>query len=618
MTLIVDVSRHQGQIDWLRVAGAEVQTAVIRCTMAATGVDDAYARNWREAGWAGIARRGVYHYVVTGIPAASQVENILRTTGGDFGDEPLTLDCEPTKDERERMAAGWLFPRRAYTDMLAAIVERLQASVLVRIYTSAYFWSLITTQPAWALDLPLWVADYRARPAPACPPGWEWARWQYTHQGRVAGIAGDVDLNRDAVPAEPAAGLTARSKVGPQLDGEGHAQATEWLLRGRPAMAVGINIGPPGELAGRELIWAARNYEDTFQPQNPAAGGYSLDGATAARQYTERFYRGWLSLNPWARYVAGPNEPVVGESIAAMRFLDDFHAELVRILHETYGRVAVVGNFAVGTPHYWLWQYYRKTLAEIVRYGAFHARHSYGEAGQHQADYALRHRRDAEIFAALGFPRVPTLLTEVGWENLPEVGQRAFNVEPRRSDAEYAAHLAWLNAELMQDRDVLGASVFVYSRGWGDHRLNDSQVGRLCADQFEQLPEFAVVVPEGGPMPVQYVLTVADSLSTGQIRERLGAVNVFDLRLVVPVDNVPEPPPWWETKAPPYKLEATGAVIPFYNADGSRRTTAPTSRAITGNWDVWERRANLLRVTDFRDPARPDWWVQAQDVDPLD
>lgn len=74
---------------------------------------------------------------------------------------------------------------------------------------------------------------------------------------------------------------------------------------------------------------------------------------------------------------------------------------------------------------------------------------------------------------------------------------------------------------------------------------------------------------------------------------------------------------WWVGKPTPFKLKATGNVIPFFNANGTPRTTPPLSRAITGNWDVWQVNGDLGRVTDFNDPARPDWWVKLQTVEQM-
>jgi lysozyme len=44
-------------------------------------------------------------------------------------------------------------------------------------------------------EYPLWVAHYGVA-EPNLPAGWpEWAFWQHTDEGRVAGIDANVDLN---------------------------------------------------------------------------------------------------------------------------------------------------------------------------------------------------------------------------------------------------------------------------------------------------------------------------------------------------------------------------------------------------------------------------------------
>jgi GH25 family lysozyme M1 (1,4-beta-N-acetylmuramidase) len=44
---------------------------------------------------------------------------------------------------------------------------------------------------------PLWVAHYTGAPQPALPPGWNaWTIWQYTGSGAIAGITGQVDIDR--------------------------------------------------------------------------------------------------------------------------------------------------------------------------------------------------------------------------------------------------------------------------------------------------------------------------------------------------------------------------------------------------------------------------------------
>lgn len=197
--MIIDVSRWQGLIDWLRVKAAGVEEVVMRCTLGSVGVDDRYVTNWNGARSAGITKRGVYHYFITGAPALAQADNILRVTHGDFGNLPLTIDCERTTREHEAMRNGWVFPRASYTAEVLKLLEALAPKVThgLQIYTSRVEWNTITTQPPWALEYPLWVAHYNPYVArPDTPTGWNYALWQYAFTGRVAGISGNVDMNR--------------------------------------------------------------------------------------------------------------------------------------------------------------------------------------------------------------------------------------------------------------------------------------------------------------------------------------------------------------------------------------------------------------------------------------
>lgn len=219
---IIDVSRHNGAIDWPRArAEGGVECAIIRATLGSTGVDERYAENWRESGWAGVPRRGVYHYVIAGVSAAAQVHNILAATGGDFGTEPVTLDVERTRAQVQAMKAGWQFPVAAYTAMLFELAHALRMHTPVRLYTSKWEWLAMTTEPAWAANFPLWVAGYPTDPEsptykPAVPSPWaDWSIWQYSSTGRVPGLAGDVDLSREraAAPDTLAADVASHARA---------------------------------------------------------------------------------------------------------------------------------------------------------------------------------------------------------------------------------------------------------------------------------------------------------------------------------------------------------------------------------------------------------------------
>ena len=320
--------------------------------------------------------------------------------------------------------------------------------------------------------------------------------------------------------------MQARSKVGPHLNIMGNSDATQLLLRAEPSMGLGVNVGPPGEVASRDFIWVVRNYENDLQVQNPAAGGYPSDPQLAAKEYDRRYFQRFVQLNPWLKYLAGPNEPVVDLNVDAMKWCAAFFAELAAIIRVEYGLVPVIGNWSVGAPDFSMWQHYVPTLQALRRYGGYHARHSYGPLDEF---YALRHRADNRIFSALGFSNVPTLLTEVGWEAVG--GQWPWAAEPRRTEDEYVDYLATLNAELMRDSYVHGAAVFTHGLGWSNYSLNDTQVGAKLGDR-ERGEVFTLQVPEpvvAAPLPTPLEIFNVLDISKYQARQISAALDTWEV-----------------------------------------------------------------------------------------
>lgn len=219
----IDVSRHQGDIDWQRVA-PHVDEVLIRATMGAVGVDDRYAENWREAGWAGIKAKSFYHLATSGTPWRGQRDNIARVTRGDFGAIAVVIDAERTAFDKERQANGWRFPKEQYTDDVLALADWLKGEAAggVRIYSNKSEIEAMTTQtpllaafgfhgagyplstPMTFEKLELLQRTYRL----AIPRPWTHAdAWQGASTGRLPGIAGNVDMSLiydDAPVATPA------------------------------------------------------------------------------------------------------------------------------------------------------------------------------------------------------------------------------------------------------------------------------------------------------------------------------------------------------------------------------------------------------------------------------
>src|SRR2546423_11084013 len=89
----IDVSHHQGKIDWSGVKASGIQFAYIKATEGADFTDATFAENWTNSNAAGIVR-GAYHFFTLGISGQSQAAHFLATVPADAGALPPAIDLE--------------------------------------------------------------------------------------------------------------------------------------------------------------------------------------------------------------------------------------------------------------------------------------------------------------------------------------------------------------------------------------------------------------------------------------------------------------------------------------------------------------------------------------------
>jgi lysozyme len=82
----VDVSAHQGEIDWRRVAADDIEFAYIKASEGGGFTDSRFGQNWRPAGKAGLDR-GAYHFFTLCRPGGEQARHFLAVAPP----EPRTL-----------------------------------------------------------------------------------------------------------------------------------------------------------------------------------------------------------------------------------------------------------------------------------------------------------------------------------------------------------------------------------------------------------------------------------------------------------------------------------------------------------------------------------------------
>ncbi|MED4586681.1 GH25 family lysozyme [Brevibacillus choshinensis] len=181
---VIDVSHHQGEIDWKKVVADGVKGVFIKATEGIGYTDPLFRKNVQNALGVGL-KVGLYHFTHPDNSPTDEAKYFADTVKGLNAELPLVLDMEQTKNRTASQltvfASAWLIE-----------VERLTGK-RVMIYTGASF-ARSFLGPA-LYRWPLWVAHYGVD-QPMSNPTWDrWTVFQYTSSGKVNGITGSVDMN---------------------------------------------------------------------------------------------------------------------------------------------------------------------------------------------------------------------------------------------------------------------------------------------------------------------------------------------------------------------------------------------------------------------------------------
>ncbi len=187
----IDVSHWQGNIDWQKVALADVRFVFIRATNGESGTDRQFTNNWQGAEAVGLLR-GVYHYYRPDQDPVAQANHMIDVAGTD-AELPYVLDLEERDGIRDTLRDdGQRFLERVFVNDTGT----------TEIYTSPAFWSEKMRPAPWAAAYDLWIANYTSAPEPIVPAPWEqWTFWQYTDSGDGLATGAEslgLDLNRFA------------------------------------------------------------------------------------------------------------------------------------------------------------------------------------------------------------------------------------------------------------------------------------------------------------------------------------------------------------------------------------------------------------------------------------
>lgn len=191
----VDVSTYNGDIDWAAVKADGISFAMIRLGFRGYGesgklvLDDKFLQNIQGATQAGLDV-GVYFFsqAVTVEEAEEEAEFVLSALEDYSITYPVVFDLETIEYDTAR------------TDDLTVETATQVTQAFCQRIAQAGYQPMIYGNVAWMMDCidltqltgyDLWLAQYQS--TPTFP--YQFHMWQYSHQGTVAGISGNVDLN---------------------------------------------------------------------------------------------------------------------------------------------------------------------------------------------------------------------------------------------------------------------------------------------------------------------------------------------------------------------------------------------------------------------------------------
>ena len=189
----VDVSAHQGPIDWQAVRNSGIEFAIIRLGYRGYGsgklVEDEYAKqNLQAAKEAGLKIGAYFFSQALDIKEADEeIQFMLNMLADVYLDMPIVLDWEiPTEDARTKDMDA-----RTLTDIQLHFCGQmkkmgLQPMVYFNWHQSENLYYLSELE-----EYPFWLALYQDR----MTYPWKVEMWQWTSSGKVPGIQGNVDIN---------------------------------------------------------------------------------------------------------------------------------------------------------------------------------------------------------------------------------------------------------------------------------------------------------------------------------------------------------------------------------------------------------------------------------------
>ena len=208
----IDVSKHQGSIDWSKVKQAGVEFAIIRIGYGGSAPvkDEKFEENYKNAKANGIkVGTYIYSYADSDSDIKKEYEAVINWLGGRSLDLPVYFDVEDNNTNGK-------LSKSTLSNYVKTFCDKIE---------NAGYWAGIYASKSWLeskldmnilKDYTVWVAQW----ANSCTYKGSYAMWQYTSDGSVNGISGRVDMNYQVAELGGKAGSTSSSNTATKKSNE--------------------------------------------------------------------------------------------------------------------------------------------------------------------------------------------------------------------------------------------------------------------------------------------------------------------------------------------------------------------------------------------------------------
>ena len=183
----IDVSSWQGNIDFGKVKASGIDFVIIRAGFGreVSQKDNCFEQNYKNAKAAGLDVGAYwYSYADSAEDAVREAKACMEVIKGKKFEYPIFFDLE----EQSQFAKGKNF----CDSVIKAFCGELEKNgYLAGLYCSTYYLNNFVSNNV-AGKYPLWVAQYNYRCTYTAN---KYGIWQYSSEGRVNGISGNVDMD---------------------------------------------------------------------------------------------------------------------------------------------------------------------------------------------------------------------------------------------------------------------------------------------------------------------------------------------------------------------------------------------------------------------------------------